>query len=205
MVSIDQIKRYRDTDPTYTVTDAIIEYLSGNPAEAKELAYQYWDRNDPDAIPFDKEFALEEVIGNMAPREAYWMGIFSEPLTDFNLYRLDGYGHFQAIGDEEEYMLDACKEAVDDIADGEYEISDELQDIIDLFDEDSRSNNRKPRASSGKKPVAKNKCTKKPAKSQCVKRGTSNGNAKKPNQSNNRKPRASSGKKPASRKASRRY
>ncbi len=205
MTDFNTIKRYRDTDPTYTAEDAVIEYLKGHPGEARDIAYQYWDENCPENEPFDQEFAIDNIIGHMSPEDAYWMGVFSEKLTSFGLFRLDGYGHFEAIDDEEEYMLDACKEAVHDIVlYGGYDVSKELQAIIDLFDEDEdddedddyRSNNRK---SAPKKKPASKAGAKKPAKSQCVKRS---GNAdktpaKKTAQSNNRKPRTTSGKKKA--------
>ena len=194
MTDFKTIKYYRDTDPTFTAVDAVIEYLRGHPDEARDLAYQYWGEHDPDGEPFDQEFAIDYILNHMSPEDAYWMGVFSERLNDYDLFRLDGYGHFEAIGDEEEYMLDACKEAVDGIVDGDYDVSDELQAIIDLFDDGHRSNNRK--SAPKKKPAKKS-----PAKSQCVKRsGTSKGSSKKPSQSNNRKPRTTSGKKPAPRR-----
>ncbi len=176
--NLEYFKRRRKNDPSYDAPTAIIEYLEENIQEAVLLAYQYWDKNDPDEIPFGMDYALDEIIGNMTPQEAYWMAINSDPLSPHGSYRLDGYGHFEEIEDETEYMLDACREAADDIAGGWYEVSDELQAIIDLFDEDSKSNNRKPAAK--KKPASKAK------------------------QSSNRKPRTTTGKAPAKKPAPRR-
>lgn len=204
MTNFSQIKRHRDTDPTYIVNDAISEYLKGHLDEAKDIAHQYWAEKCPEEEPFDQEFALEHIIGHMSPEDAYWMGVFSEKLNDYDLFCLNGYGHFEAIGDEGEYALETIMEcAVDGIIGGDYEISDELQAIVDLFDDDDdddyRSNNRK--SASKKKPTSKGNTKKTPAKSQCVKRpGTSKGNTKRPSQSNNRKPRTTSGKKPAPRR-----
>ena len=218
-VDLEYFRRCRDTDPSYTVRDAIVEYLSGDFDEAVWLANEICELNDD----YDRRLLTDddvyEFIRNMDPLEAYQEGCCSGDIKSGTYYRIDGYGHFEEVDwDHVECILyDGWRRIVNE----ECDIPDDLQDIIDLFredddeddedDDDVSSMSIKRGSSKGKasvkKPATKSNCAKKPAKSQCVKSsGTSKGkasvkkSASKPKQSNNRKPRTTSGKKPAPRR-----
>lgn len=196
---MDYFRRCIREDPSFEVKHAIVDYLSGNFDEAKEVADQLCDEcfNDPDGKLLSSDEAYE-IIENMTPVDAYWMGRFSCNIDDGFYYRIDGYGHFEEVIEPWDFLKDILYAGWENIVNGEVEISDDLQAVIDLFDDGHRSNNRK---SAPKK---------KPAKSQCVKRNASNGkgNTKKPaskaSQSNNRKPRTTTGNAPAKKPANRR-
>ncbi len=191
-------KRCIREDPTYEVKHAIVDYLSGDFDEAIEVANQICELDncyDDKLLSYDEVYDFIEL---MSPVDAFDMGRYSDDITGDGYYRIDGYGHFSRVLKPWDCAKNILYDGFEHIVNGEVEISDELQAVIDLFDEDSRSNNRK--SAPRKKPASK-AGAKRPAKSQCVKRSGNAGKApaKKTAQSNNRKPRTTSGKKPANR------
>lgn len=207
---LEYFRLCRKTDPSYTVENAIMEYLSGDFDEAMEVANQICDLNDDydsRVLTYDD---VMDIIENMNPVDAFWDGRYSScDINTSGYYYIDGYGHFEAA--DGDHVMNIISDGWEHIVNGECDISDDLQDVIDVFeddddedDDDYRSNNRK--SATKKKPASK-AGAKKPAKSQCVKRtGTSKTKtpAKKPAQSNNRKPRTTSGKAPAKKAPARR-
>ncbi len=191
-------KLCRDTDPTYGVEDAIVEYLHGDFDEAKYLTDQICDECNPDGrlLTYDE---ANDVIEDMTPVDAYWMGRFSCNLDSGSYYRIDGYGHFEPVFDPWGYLKDIIYDSWEDIVGGRYDISADLQSVIDVFDEDDDD----VRSESIKRNAPKKKATgKKPAKSQCVKRSGTSGKKpdQKTSQSKNRKPRTTPAKKPVVKK-----
>lgn len=176
---MDYFKRCIREDPSFEVKHAIVEYLHGDFDEAKWVADQLCDEcfNDPDGKLLSSDEAYE-IIENMTPVDAYWMGRFSCNIDDGFYYRIDGYGHFEEVIKPWDFLKDILYAGWENIVNGEVEISDDLQAVIDLFDDGHRSNNRK--SATKKKPASK------------------------ASQSNNRKPRTTTGKAPAKKPANRR-
>ena len=186
---------------------AVCEYLDKNFDEALDIARQYWYEKDPDGAMLSYDEACD-YIEQMKPLDAFWLGRYSESINPGSWYRFDGYGHLEWVN-EEEYVSDVIEEICEDLPDGEYEISDELQAIIDRFmEDDGRSDNRRSagtrcsgtaKRSAPKKKASKPKASAgRPKASQCRRGGTS---TKKTTAS---KPKAGA-KAPAKKATSRRY
>lgn len=161
---------------------AVCDYLDKNFDEALDIARQYWYEKDPDSAMLSYDEACD-YIETMKPLDAFWLGRFSDSIDADSWYRFDGYGHLKWVY-AKDYVSDVIEEICEDLPDGEYEISDELQAIIDRFmEEDEGSDNRKsagtqrakrPGTAKPKKQPAKTKTTAgcRPKASRCIKRGT---------------------------------
>lgn len=135
-------RRVKREDPSYTARDAVMEYLDEHPDEAAYIADQYWDDN-PDDEMFDQD-RIYDLIDQMKPEEAFRLGCMAdEGIIGADWVRFDGYANLRIVHDPKEYRKDACRDGMRHILDGDYEISDELQEIIDLFS-DRASYNRRP-------------------------------------------------------------
>lgn len=187
-VDLDYFRRCRDSDPSYKVDNAIVEYLSKHFEEARWLANQICDLNNDSDRCLLSYSDVYEMVEDMSPIDAYEMGHFSEELSYGDYYYIDGDGFFQITLAPWNHVKDILYDGYEDIVNGEFDISDELQSVIDVFQDDvsSKCIKRTQSKSSAKKPATKSNCAKKPAS--------------KAKQSNNRKPRTTAGKKPAPRR-----
>lgn len=143
-VPVDDETRYyidmRETDPTYTVGDAMKEYLRDHEDIAVGIAQQYWTENDPDSQVFDWD-AFEEIITSMSPMDAFKAGYFAEPGTlEDDKIGIDGYGNFYGMTNSQ--YIEKCMHAaisedcINLIIDGKISIPERMGMIIGMFIED---------------------------------------------------------------------
>jgi len=196
---LEYFRRRRDTDPSYGVQDAIVEYLHGDFDEAKELANQICDLNyDPDGRLLTYDDVLD-IIEYMKPVDAFFMARSSDNVVDFGYYTIDGYGHFKAVYEYWDYLDGIISEGWEYVVNGECDISDDLQSVIDLFEgDDGRSDNRRSagtkRSGTAKRAAPKKKASKPKASAGRPKAGKSK------TSSSNARPKAGTpGKAPAKR------
>ena len=153
MVDLEYYRRCRDGDPTYYPVDAIIHYLSTRIGEADDLVNQICDDNgDQRLLTWDDCW---DIIGKMEPDDAFCAGMSSEPLMKGHFHTFDG-DRFRLIPNPWAYMKDIIYFAADDIVRGKYEISKDLQAVIDTVSKgDFRTCNSRPKAGSKAKSVGK--------------------------------------------------
>ncbi len=188
-VDLNYFRRCRDFDPSYKVDNAIVEYLSKHFEEARRLANKICDLNNDSDRCLLSYYDVYGMVEDMSPIDAYEMGHHSDELSCGDYYYTDEDGYFQITLTPWNHVKDILYDGYEDIVNGEFEISDELQSVIDVFQEDVSSKcikRTQSKKSSAKKPATKSNCAKKPAS--------------KAKQSANRKPRTTSGKKPAPRR-----
>ena len=113
-------RKCRDTDPTYEVKHAIVEYLHGDFYEAKTLANELCDEcfNDPDRSLLDVD-EVYDLVGLMEPIDAFNMGRLSDDIDSGGYYCIDGYGHFERVLDPWDYLKDILYDGWENIVDGE--------------------------------------------------------------------------------------
>lgn len=135
-------RRVKREDPTFTAGDAVMEYLDEHPDEAADIAAQFWE-NNPDDEMFSSD-TMWDIVDAETPEEAFRLGCMAdEGITGADWVRFDGYGNLRIVSNPKEYRKDACRDGMRHILDGDYEISDDLRAIIDLF-RPSGSGNRRP-------------------------------------------------------------
>lgn len=123
-------------DPDYTVSDAISDYMKGNPQTAISVGRQYLCAVDPEDPPMTwKEF--ERLLDSMSPRDAFYAGTSS---TRFD--RRDKFVCFDGSGFgtvSEDAFLARCVELGDDedfvtaVICGEIRIPSQMADVLSLF------------------------------------------------------------------------
>jgi len=185
---LEYFRLCRRTDPTYTMYHAYKEYLYENSDEAEEIAQQYWENNSYDDEVFDWGY-LEEYLKGIDSEEAFRAGVFAKGYGDdreFNYsapyFRFNGYGNIESIEDYDydDIIMDAALDAFDGVSDGDYSISDELEEVLRIFgydggeddDDDVPSFNKKSQArkNSPRKIVKKKPVAKKPVKKAVAKK-----------------------------------
>lgn len=168
ITDMNYFRLVRRTDPTYTAVTAIKEWLHWNPKMSVELAEEIWPDMDPDSFPMDWG-AMESYLRGLDPVDAFYVGYYSHP--DCNVYDeyyvIDAYGHFSSMNDAE--YEDACVEFMTDngyhaILDGDYPAPRELAEVLALWGETVRTDNKRPSSKSkssskptGKKTASKNR------------------------------------------------
>lgn len=201
---LEYFRLCRRTDPTYTMYHAYKEYLSENTDEAEEIAQQYWENNSYDEV-FDG-YALEDYLSGLDPEEAFRAGVFASGYRDdreFNYnadhFRFNGYGNIESIEDYDydDIIMDAALDAFDGVSDGDYSISDELEEVLRIFgydggeddDDDVASFNRKSQATknSPRKIIKKSPVKKAIKKTSAGKTAVRKSAAKKPSSKGKRK------------------
>ncbi len=196
---LEYFRLCRDTDPTYEVKHAIVEYLHGDFDEARELANELCDDcfNNPDARLLDVD-EVYDLVNLMEPIDAFNMGRLSDDIDTRWYYTIDGQGYFEKVLEPWDYLKGILYDGWKHIVNGEFEISDDLQSVIDVFTEEGgRSNNMRSsgskrsgtvRRSAPKKKASKPKASSgRPKASQC-RRATATKKTTKPKASANRAP-----------------
>ena len=163
MAADSKSRTYRDGDSPHGLSNAIIRYLSTHMGEAFDLADQICDANgEPRLLTWDECW---DIIGGMDPEDAFCAGMTSDAIGKGHYHTFDG-NSFSTIPDHWAYMKDILYFASEDIARGRYEISKELQAVINAAGRgDFRNCNAKPAGKVSNNARTKAKTTaRKPAK-----------------------------------------
>ena len=137
----------RSTDPTYTVVAAIKEWLAWNPKTSVKLAEEIWPEIEPDSFPM-KWDAMKDYLRGLDPMDVFYTGYYSYPDCDSSdeYFVMDAYGHFKSMTDVE-YERACVKFMIDDgynpILDGDVPVPRELAEVLALWGNNVRSDNRR--------------------------------------------------------------
>lgn len=166
ITDMNYFRLVRRTDPTYTAVTAIKEWLYWNPKMSVEFAEEIWPDMDPDSFPMEWD-AMESYLRGLDPMKAFYTGYYSHPDCNCSdeYYVMDAYGHFSSMNDAE--YVDACVEFMTEngyraILDGDYPAPRELAEVLDLWGETVRTDNKRPsvRSKSGSKLIGKETASK---------------------------------------------
>lgn len=162
-VNTEYYRNHFVTDPTYTMSDAIVQYFlyeGDRSSEAMELANQIWDADDGYCDRLLTYSDCKDIISEMDPLDAFQTGATSEALMRGHYYTYDGDCCFKLVPDHQAYVRDVIRHATEDIVRGKYRISKDLRSVIDAVESaKAGSRNVKSRTSATRPAKAKPKAS----------------------------------------------